>query len=273
MSNNNIYNNYSVEYPTRKHRKIPSYRYNLKSTISSKDFPTDYIAQKYTNHNIYNNMYNKGDINSTTNILIDLTNTLQDTDRILDKNRINVDSTILRLRNLSKSIKGIKDKTEKKKYFRNNTSPNIIKGKKIDSTIREKIELTNLENIKNDLMKSNIGIRKQNKILETEINNYKNQIYSRKSISKDYFSLLDKNSNKIKSLLQLSIKENTQILDKILKIIESNQNLSEQIKNISSGHKQLFKKVEIFNRKNAEIQILNEENENKLNNLQKMNQS
>ena len=118
-------------------------------------------------------------------------------------------------------------------------------------------------------MESNIKIRKQNKILEIEINNYKKQIYSQRNHSniKNYMPMMNKNYGKYKSLFQTSITENTNLLEKVLKLLEINMDLYNQIKNDSSENKYLFKKVEALNRKNAEIQILNEENENKFKNL------
>ena len=113
-------------------------------------------------------------------------------------------------------------------------------------------------------MESNIELRKQNKILEIEINNYKNQIYSRRydlnMNNYNYILMMNKNFGKNKSFLQNSLAENTQLLENILKKIELNIDIYNQMKSDSLANKQLFKKIENYNRENAENQILNEVN-------------
>ena len=119
-------------------------------------------------------------------------------------------------------------------------------------------------------MKKNIDIRKQNMIMETEINNYKNQLYSRRRNSnrKNYLPTGNENYRKYKSLLQSSMNENTAKLDKLFQLFQINDKLKTQIKIDTLAHNPLFKKVETYNHENAEIQIINQENKKKLKILQ-----
>ena len=139
---------------------------------------------------------------------------------------------------------------------------------------RNNEEINKLKNLRSELMKTNIDIRVKNKILEVEINNYKKQLYSRKYYSNmnNYKPIFDKDFERYKLLFKESLKENTTNLDKILNLLETNIDIYNQIKSDFSTHKLLFKKLENFNRENAENQILNEENEHKLKSLEIFNE-
>ena len=139
---------------------------------------------------------------------------------------------------------------------------------------RNNEEINKLKNLRSELMKTNIDIRVKNKILEVEINNYKKQLYSRKYYSNmnNYSPIFDKDFERYKLLFKESLKENTTNLDKILNLLETNIDIYNQIKSDFSTHKLLFKKLENFNRENAENQILNEENEHKLKSLEIFNE-
>ena len=76
------------------------------------------------------------------------------------------------------------------------------------------------------------NIKKENRILEVEINNYK-------KLANHYLKLIDL----------------------ILNTQKQNESLSNKIKILNQKNKDMFQKIEQKNRKNAEIQILNEENE------------
>ena len=139
---------------------------------------------------------------------------------------------------------------------------------------RNNEEINKLKNLRSELMKTNIDIRVKNKILEVEINNYKKQLYSRKYYSNmnNYSPIFDKDFERYKLLFKESLKENTMNLDKILNLLETNIDIYNQIKSDFSTNKLLFKKLENFNRENAENQILNEENEHKLKSLEIFNE-
>ena len=73
-------------------------------------------------------------------------------------------------------------------------------------------------------MKLNIDIRKENQLLEFEMNLYKTQINSRKFnyIMKNNLPFINNNYTKYKSMLKSSINKNTTNLDKILRLEEYN---------------------------------------------------
>ena len=117
-------------------------------------------------------------------------------------------------------------------------------------------------------------IKKENRILEIEIENYKklaNQIS--KIYDNNYENGFDnrysrKTINELEESLHQNNQNNCKIIDSILKIQKSNDDLTSKIKILSNQVNKNFKKIEKRNRKNAEIQILNEENEQKVINLQ-----
>ena len=116
--------------------------------------------------------------------------------------------------------------------------------------------------------------QKENRILEIEIENYKklaNQIS--KIYDNNYENGFDnrysrKTINELEESLHQNNQNNCKIIDSILKIQKSNDDLTSKIKILSNQVNKNFKKIEKRNRKNAEIQILNEENEQKVINLQ-----
>ena len=132
--------------------------------------------------------------------------------------------------------------------------------------------IDNLNMKRSLLMKSNIRMRKENRILEREINNYQKQFLNHKNLYNIYNNIFPKNFHFFKTNLLSSINNNTNILDQIFKSQQINQNIINKIKNIYSRNENIFKKVESINREKAEIQILNEENEKKLNDLKEENE-
>ena len=272
IGNVRTYNNLKIDSLLRNN-------YNHSNYYRFKNYKYAPNSRKTNNSSImnqYNKSYNNSNIiiNSTTNILNNLRNTIQNSEKVLNNNRKYLKNEILENIKLSKSVnlkenkKRSKKKKKKKKEKSFENESNSYKIKEENEKINNK-KLEELNNIRSKLLESNIELRKLNKILETEINNYKRQIYSRKNHSNmsNYMPIMNNNFLKNKSSLQASLSENSKCLEKILKLSEINMDLYNQIKNDSSSNKQLFKKVENFNRENAEIQILNEENENKFKNL------
>ena len=283
LLNNNY--NHSNYYKDRKNKYTPSARntfnrstqnYKLNIPLTYRHRKNDSLMINYYNN--YNSTYSS--LNSSSEIVNGLQNTINDANIILNKskNYLNTDikSELHEYLPLSKSVKLKKRKkhSKKKKKKKNEEKEKEISfGENKINEEEDKINNNNnkikeLSILRSKLMESNIELRKQNKILEIEINNYKNQIYSRRydlnMNNYNYILMMNKNFGKNKSFLQNSLAENTQLLENILKKIELNIDIYNQMKSDSLANKQLFKKIENYNRENAENQILNEENENKL---------
>ena len=264
--------NHSNYYQLRKYRKNPFDNYRYKSNISNYDFN---IPLSYNNYQINNGIslydsYLHTNINDTSNLIKKLQNTIKKVEKVLYKNKSNILTDMYIPNKLSNSITLKKNKKqnkkEKKKYIISKSATIKNKNKKN----REENILTELDTDRSKLMKKNIDIRKQNMIMETEINNYKNQLYSRRRNSnrKNYLPTGNENYRKYKLLLQSSMNENTAKLDKLFQLFEINDKLKTQIKIDTLAHNPLFKKVETYNHENAEIQIINQENKKKLKILQ-----
>ena len=121
-------------------------------------------------------------------------------------------------------------------------------------------------------------IRKDNRILEIEINNYKKLANKYINFGNNYkYKFNNKYSqntiNQLEQSLHQNIQNNCYLIDTILKIKNENQILSSKIKSLSKMMDLDLQKIEKRNRKNAEIQITNEENEQKIINLQDKKQS
>ena len=264
--------NHSNYYQLRKYRKNPFDNYRYKSNISNYNFN---IPLSYNNYQINNGIslydsYLHTNINDTSNLIKKLQNTIKKVEKVLYKNKSNILTDMYIPNKLSNSITLKKNKKqnkkEKKKYIISKSATIKNKNKKN----REENILTELDTDRSKLMKKNIDIRKQNMIMETEINNYKNQLYSRRRNSnrKNYIPTGNENYRKYKLLLQSSMNENTAKLDKLFQLFEINDKLKTQIKIDTLAHNPLFKKVETYNHENAEIQIINQENKKKLKILQ-----
>ena len=264
--------NHSNYYQLRKYRKNQFDNYRYKSNISNYNFN---IPLSYNNYQINNGIslydsYLHTNINDTSNLIKKLQNTIKKVEKVLYKNKSNILTDMYIPNKLSNSITLKKNKKqnkkEKKKYIISKSATIKNKNKKN----REENILTELDTDRSKLMKKNIDIRKQNMIMETEINNYKNQLYSRRRNSnrKNYLPTGNENYRKYKLLLQSSMNENTAKLDKLFQLFEINDKLKTQIKIDTLAHNPLFKKVETYNHENAEIQIINQENKKKLKILQ-----
>ena len=268
--------NHSNYYQIRKYRKRPFTDIGIRSNISNYNFK---IPLSYNNFQTGNGIslydsYLDNNIKDTSKLMNDLRNTIKKVEKVLYKNNSNILTDISIPNVLSKSIRLKKIKKRNKKEILENKNsksvPAILKNKNYENKEENKI-LNKLDNERSKLMKKNIDIRKQNMILETEINNYKNQIYSRRNIESNmnkYLLTGNENYRKYKLLLQSSMNESTSKLDKLFQLFQINEEIKNKIKIDALAHNPLFKKVEFYNHENAEIQIINQENEKKLKNLQ-----
>ena len=124
----------------------------------------------------------------------------------------------------------------------------------------EKLKLSN-QNLKN----SNQDLRNENRILEVEILNYKTQENNKKKNSlTNYDENLLSFISSLKQALKDTTKRNTEIVDKIFQYQKSIEETDSSNKKLIEEHKNLADKIEINNRKKAEMQIMNEENEKKI---------
>ena len=258
--------------------------------INYRDSPSEYLLNSKSNSIFLNKSnyprknsmmktYTEGNINSNYDIIQNLKDTLQITEKIankyLNKNeifdyrkRIHKKGSIPTMTN---SHFNYNNKTSNPKDFinYNYNYDYTIGSENNDNIFKDKNEEFNLSSTRSLLMQSNIEIRKENRILETEINNYRKQIFNKIKPSNNinYNMIHNKEFDFLKKGLQSMIKDNTNILDQIFRIQQVNQNINKQIKRIYSKNENLFKKLENYNRKNAENEILNEENELKYNQL------
>ena len=152
-----------------------------------------------------------------------------------------------------------------------------FKNKKLNNDFDEN-ELLNynakeklkLEFIRDTLIKAYQKIKKDNRILEVEINNYKklvNQYFNHNNNYNNKYRLFNNGINNYKKTLNNNIQNNCRIIDLIINILKQNKFLSNKIKSIKKKNRLILQKIEQRNRENAEIQIINEENEQKLINL------
>ena len=137
--------------------------------------------------------------------------------------------------------------------------------------VNNKNEVNNKLNVSlRELMKSNIQIRKENRILEKEINNYKKQFFI--PIYKKYNNIPQKDYEYYKKRFQSYLSQNSKLLEKILEIQEKNKIAQENVNNLYKKNYHIFKIMERRNRQNAEIEITNEENESIYNSLKEKNE-
>ena len=308
---NNFFDYYEPKTTKRNYRKIPlknHYTSSLKSNSNSK------INSSYIHRNDYNrnnsrlSTFTEGNIKPNSNVIQNLQNTLKITERIKNK-YLNHNKSFNRKKKLlhnkdthpsgSKSFYNYNVKY--KNYLKDNYNINMEKDDydyniDFDNTDYDydynsyynyslenerenkininKYDINKLNNKRSQLMQYNIEIRKENRILEKEINNYIKQFYYQKNLNNylNYNDTSNKIFDKYKTALQSSINNNTNILDKIFKIQEINININNRKNEIYSKHKNVLQQLENYNRQNAEIQILNEENDNQNNELKEKNE-
>ena len=256
-------------------RTEPNTSYYLNTPkITSKSFINSPLLSKsiHPRKNSLFSLYTDNTVNPTYDIIYNLQNTLQLTERIknkyLNKNKsFNYKKHIPKKRKVSNkeniiNNKGnidttnefktsIKSSKNKKKYENENEdgSDIIVPNEYIDNGKRNK-EL----NIKRkELILLNIELRKENKILEKEINNYKKQFYNYRNYynKKNFNNIPGKDFDYFKNKFKSSINDNNIILDKIIEIHENNENLEENVYNLYEKNKNIFKKIENKNRQNA----------------------
>lgn len=178
-----------------------------------------------------------------------------------------------------KFLKGSKSfTTRKKNYIQDKTNKSVVM-KKNDIKLEENLKDDNFTEsklidylteanddnsgnynfIRSNLMESYIKIWKENRLLENEIENY--------SGKKENENLINKEFESLKNSFKKTITENKQLFEKIFKIQEINKLMNNKIEQATLDKNEIFKNLEDFNRKKAEIQIMNEENEGKLNKL------
>ena len=159
-----------------------------------------------------------------------------------------------------KRMLGISKKKEKKNFKKNE------KEKKI------------LEDEEKALINKYQEIKKDNRILELEISNYKKLASKYINFGNNYKNKFNhkysqNDINQLEQNVHQNIQNNCSIIDTIIKIQNDNQILLSKTQALSKKMNLDFQKIEKRNRKNAEIQTTNEENEQKMMNLQDQKQS
>ena len=214
-------------------------------------------------------LYTESNINPSTNIIINLKNTLQLTERI--KNKILTKNKSFNYKTFrppkkinfpyiddsqyynNKKEKSFSNDNHAYDYNKNNgkigKKDNNINIVKVKGKNKGK-EKNKLNVIRNDLLEKNMKLRKENLILEKEINNYKEQFFSNKNLydNKYYKNSLPKKVEYYKNKYHSSIDNNIKLLEQIFKIQEISQAIENNINKICSKDENIFKKVENKNR-------------------------
>jgi hypothetical protein len=293
-NNNSYFKNYENRRNKRNIRKIPDRKYYFNNP---KLYTNSYYIESSNKNNTRKDSFSSFNIETDNNalyhIIHSLKNTLQDAERIkqqyLGQNKnYNINKSFIpkkkydSLMNMNIAPYNNKYEDDSINYDDSyNYENDIISGNNdLDEDVDEESNneiinkniIDNLNMKRSLLMKSNIRMRKENRILEREINNYQKQFLNHKNLYNIYNNIFPKNFHFFKTNLLSSINNNTNILDQIFKSQQINQNIINKIKKIYSRNENIFKKVESINREKAEIQILNEENEKKLNDLKEENE-
>ena len=145
---------------------------------------------------------------------------------------------------------------------------NIINNKKFINTKNEDEEKLKLSI--QILKKTNQDLRNQNRILEVEITNYKTQENNLKGNSNIFTHFDEKLQTfimELKKNLKNSITKNIETMDTIFSSQKDNQEIFNKNKKLGNDHSKLAGKIEEENRRKAEIQCTNEENEKKISTL------
>ena len=142
----------------------------------------------------------------------------------------------------------------------------------LDDNKKDKKDFKKAEQTRDTIVRAYQKIKKENRILEVEINNYKRlttqYLNFGNNYNMKYKNFSQKRANEYMQSLQKVIETKCKAIDSILNIQKQNEALTNKIKNLSQKNNFIFQKIEQRNRKNAEIQILNEENEQKIMNLE-----
>ena len=208
---------HSNYYRHRRKRRIPNYNYNFNLISSNNSYivPSNYKNLEYKDDISFVNSNRNNSINPANNILREIKDTIKNTRQILNKNDYYIKTENSKISNLNKSIKHKRNKSKSQKKKKNyislktNTDNDNIdenpKESKKESEILDKLYL-----LRSKLMKLNIDIRKENQLLEFEMNLYKTQINSRKInyIMKNNLPFINNNYTKYKSMLKSSINKN-----------------------------------------------------------------
>ena len=160
-----------------------------------------------------------------------------------------------------------------KNIFNENSKKNLSDKKRNKSLKKNELEKKKIESAEKELINKYQEIKKENRILELEISNYKklaNQYINFGQYFKNKFNnkYSQKIINELEQSLQQNIQNNCNIIDSIIKIRKNNEALSSKLKLLSDKMNINFKEIEKRNRKHAEIQMTNEENEQKIANLE-----
>ena len=255
-SNFNFNNNYSIRKPLYNNNLIDDFRTTL--------MQTQQIKNRIMNNN------NKININYDLNTDIensDLSGSFNNSDNsgYSDENLGSINSD-----EMSDISNGINIETEDLKYKYNNDFKNSLNFKKekdkellrINKEDEDKLKLSNQV-----LKKSNQDLRNQNRILEVEITNYKNQENNLKGNSKvvtHFDQNLQSFMTSVKNKLKESVNKNLELMDNIFNLQKENQTAYNKNKKLAEEHAKVAGKIEEDNRKKAEAQIMNEENEKKI---------
>ena len=258
LSYDNIYNNtnyYNTINHTINNNIIPNYTYNFqrhnlysKSGINSSSF----YKNLYPRGDSIISLYTENNIKPTSHIIKNLKKTLQLTERIKTK-ILNRNKTYNQKKKLIPTKLNKSSIDDSQNYYKNTKEESItnddnkydynIESIVIDKKEDNKKDIIKLNKIRRDLLDLNMQLRKGNIILEKEINNYKKHFLDNNNIynNKYYNSIFPQKLDYYKKKYQSSINNNTEILEQIFNIQETNEILEKNINNIYSKDNNIFK--------------------------------
>ena len=255
LNNFKFMSNYNLDQPSYSQNVIDDF----KTTLKQSQALANKIMSKRNFYPNKNNNFNNYKFN--LNINTDYDNSDISINSSINSNYSEGNDSSLNLEEISDELKNIKDNGEDLKYnyiYKKNNNDNLINLNKEE----EKLKTSNQV-----LKKSNQDLRNNNRILEVEIMNYKNQKNSLKGggdINTHFDESLQKFLNSVKNDFKESIDKKLQMTDKILNFQKDIQNTLKDYKKLEAEHSKIAGKIEEDNRKKAEIQFMNEENEKKI---------
>ena len=272
LNNINMNLNYMPNNTFRKSLNSKNVIDDFKTTLMQTQAITNKIMTKdnfFKNRNFNNNIFNKN-INYDTS---DLSNNSLENSILSEENdsSINLDDLSDELKNLEEE-NNVNDFNYKLSYRKKNNNDNMNMNMnfniKTDNIYNiNKREEENLKSSNQILKKSNQDLRNNNRILEVEITNYKvqkNNLNGNNNLYSHFDENLQKFLNKEKNDFKDYINKNTKLIDQIFDIHKEIQKILEKKKKLTDEYSKIAAKIEEENRKNAEKQWMNEENEKKI---------
>ena len=306
INRNNYYNSHYNDYDLQRRISNSLYPYKNTNIISQRYTPSymTYLSNKNKKINNYMTNNNYEQSSNSSNLIEDFKNTLMTTQALTNKimtktnfyknnnnnfnENINYDNSdisknssnhyiyseendsSINLDEISDDINNIEDNYDKFKYnYTYKFINNDLNNKKPIFNYKQNEE-DNLKESNKNLKKINQDLLNQNRILEVEITNYKiheNNLKGKSPFTTQFDENLQKFISSLKKEYKESVNKNLETAEQIFDFQKEIEDILNKNKNLGDEHSKIARKIEQENRKRAEIQIMNEENEKKITNL------